>query len=210
MFHRSYANARGRNKPVLVTVLGLKGWRTIISWWCSIVWYVSCFGCYCTRITWHKGTLKDCLIGVRLSISMFLFTVTSCAISTWNWRRILAYRAGHLENIYRVSKGWSCVAETEDCLMLRNSSHRLRKGSMLGCLVFWLLGESQTLYSKSMEWEFMYMCVPYLNVIPWNFKSSSTTEGHGHAFSVFTTSDVWGWNFFLPWNVKSYLRFCVQ
>jgi len=29
-------------------------------------------------------------------------------------------------------------------------------------------------------------------------------------FSVFTTSDVWGWNFFLPWNVDSYFRFCVQ
>jgi len=29
-------------------------------------------------------------------------------------------------------------------------------------------------------------------------------------FSVFTASDVWGWNLFLPWNVKSYFRFCVR
>jgi hypothetical protein len=29
-------------------------------------------------------------------------------------------------------------------------------------------------------------------------------------FSGFTISDVWGWNFFLPWNVKSYCRFCIQ
>jgi hypothetical protein len=50
--------------------------------------------------------------------------------------------------------------------VLRNSLHRPRKGNMLRCLVFWRLGESQILYSKSMEWECMYVCVPYLNVIP--------------------------------------------
>jgi len=50
------------------------------------------------------------------------------------------YRAGPLENIHHVSKGWSCVVETEDCLVLRNSLYRLRKGSMLRCLVFWRLG----------------------------------------------------------------------
>ena len=69
-------------------------------------------------------------------------------------------RAGLLENIHRVSKGWSCVAETEDCLVLRNSLHRLRQGSMLRCLVLWWLGESHTLYNKNMEWEcIQYMCM---------------------------------------------------
>jgi len=47
----------------------------------------------------------------------------------------------------------------------------------------WWLGESQTLYNKSMKW--LYVCVPELNVIPWTFKYISTTEGHGHAFLSF-------------------------
>jgi hypothetical protein len=78
------------------------------------------------------------------------------------------YGAGPLENIHCVSKGWSCVEGTEGCLMLRNSSHRLRKGDMLRCLAFWQLGESQTLYKKSMKWECMCVCVcdPDLNVVP--------------------------------------------
>ena len=29
-----------------------------------------------------------------------------------------------------------------------------------------------------------------------------------HAFSVFAIIGVSGWNFFLPWNVKSYFRLC--
>ena len=70
VFHRSCATAGGRNEPVLVAGLGLKGWRTTIHWWWYIAWYVSCFGCYCT---WHKGTLKDCLIGVQLRTSVCLF-----------------------------------------------------------------------------------------------------------------------------------------
>jgi hypothetical protein len=73
VFHRSYATAGGRDKPVLVAVLGLKRWRIIICWWWYIAWCVSCLGCYCTLVTWHEGTLKDCLIGVQLSTSMFLF-----------------------------------------------------------------------------------------------------------------------------------------
>jgi len=32
------------------------------------------------------------------------------------------YRAGLAENIHRVSGGWSCLAGTEDCLMLRNGT----------------------------------------------------------------------------------------
>jgi hypothetical protein len=63
------------------------------------------------------------------------------------------YRAGPLENIHHVSKGWGCVAGTEDYLVLRSSSHRLRKGGMVRCLSFWRLGESQTLYKKSMKRE---------------------------------------------------------
>ena len=89
VFHRSCAAAGGRNEPLLVVVLGLKGWRTIICWQCYIAWYVSCLGCYCTHVTWHSGTLRDCLIDVELSTSMFLFTVTSCEISTWTWGRVL-------------------------------------------------------------------------------------------------------------------------
>ena len=73
VFHRSYAVAGGRNKPFLVAVLGLKGWRTIICWLCYIAWYVSCLGCYCTHVTWHNGTLKNCLVDVELSTSMLLF-----------------------------------------------------------------------------------------------------------------------------------------
>ena len=72
VFRRSYAAVGGRNEPLLVAVLGLKGWQTIICW-CYIVWYVSCLGCYCTHVMWHNGTLKDCLIGVELSTSMFGF-----------------------------------------------------------------------------------------------------------------------------------------
>jgi hypothetical protein len=35
------------------------------------------------------------------------------------------YRAGPLENILRVSEGWSCVAGTEDFTVLRNSTLQL-------------------------------------------------------------------------------------
>jgi hypothetical protein len=55
VFHRSYAAVGGRNEPLLVAVLGLKGWQTIICW-CYIVWYVSCLHCYCAHVTWHNGT----------------------------------------------------------------------------------------------------------------------------------------------------------
>jgi len=48
------------------------GWRTIIRW-CYIAWYVSCLHCYCTHVMGHNGTLKDCLIDVELSTSMYLF-----------------------------------------------------------------------------------------------------------------------------------------
>jgi hypothetical protein len=48
--------------------------------------------------------------------------------------------------------------------VLRNSLHWLRKGGMFRCLVFWQLGESQTLYSRSMKWQCM--GVADLNVIP--------------------------------------------
>ena len=70
--HRSYATTGGRNGSVLVAALGLKGWRTAICWWWYIAWYVSCRSCYCTHVTWHNVTLKDCLIGVELSTSMCL------------------------------------------------------------------------------------------------------------------------------------------
>ena len=82
VFHGSCATAGGRNEPVLVAVLGLKEWRTTICWWWYIAWYISCLGCYCTHVTWHKGNLKDCLIGVQLRTSMCLFTLKSSEIST--------------------------------------------------------------------------------------------------------------------------------
>ena len=54
-----------------------------------------------------------------------------------------------MENMHPVSKGWICVVGIEDCLVLRNHLHRLRKDGMLKCLAFWQLGESQTLNKKS-------------------------------------------------------------
>jgi len=43
-------------------------------------------------------------------------------------------------------------------MVLRNHSHRLRKGGMLRCLGFWRLGESQTLYKESVQWECVCVC----------------------------------------------------
>ena len=71
---------------------------------------------------------------------------------------------GPLDNMHPVSKGWTCVVGTEDCLVLRNHFHRLRKGGVLRCLGFWWLGESQTLYKLEC------VCVPDLNLLPWNMK----------------------------------------
>ena len=69
MFHRSCATAGGRNKPVLVAVLGLKGWTTIT------VGDVTLPGTFLVlAVTVHdmKG-LKVYLIGVHLSTSMCFF-----------------------------------------------------------------------------------------------------------------------------------------
>jgi len=70
-------------------------------------------------------------------------------------------KCGPMENVYPVSKGWICVIGTEDCLVLKNHSHRLRKDDMLKCLAFWRLDESQTLCKTSGN-----VCVPDLNLLP--------------------------------------------
>jgi len=72
-----------------------------------------------------------------------------------------------MENRHPVPKGWLCAVGTEDCLMLKHHSHWLRTDSMLKCLAFWQLGESQTLHKKSGN-----VCVPDLNLLRWNMKSS--------------------------------------
>ena len=77
-----------------------------------------------------------------------------------------------LQNMHPVSKGWICVEGTEDCLMLKNLLHWLRKGGMLWCLAFWRLGESQTLYKKSVLRECVCVCVPDLNLLPWYINSN--------------------------------------
>jgi len=165
LFHRSYGTAGGWNEPLLVAVLGLKGWRTIICWRCYIAWYVSCLGCYCTHVTWQwdsEGLLNWC----RTEHFHVPFLQWHLVISTWTWGESYTYRAGRVENIHRVSEGWSCLAETEDCLVL-NSLHRLWKGGMLRFLAFWWLGESQTLYSKSMKWRYIYIYI-YMCVCLWS------------------------------------------
>ena len=43
----------------------------------------------------------------------------------------------------------------------------LTKDGMVRCLAFWQLGESQTLYKKS-----GHVCVPDMNLVRWNMKSS--------------------------------------
>jgi hypothetical protein len=170
VFHRSQPTAGGRNKPFLVAVLGLKGWRTIICLWYYGAGYVACLSSYCTHVTWHKGTLKVCLIGVQL-------TTSTCLFLQWHFVTFpqklgggtYGDRSGPLQNIHPVSKGWICVEGTEDCLVLKNHLHRLIKGDMLWSLAFWRVGESQTLYKKSVLWEW---CVPDLNLLPWNINSS--------------------------------------
>jgi hypothetical protein len=105
-------------------------------------------------------TLKVCWIGVQLSIS-------TCLFLQWHLTSFphklggdtSADKFGPLENIHPVSKGWICVVGTEDCLVLRKHLHQLRKGGMLRCRVFQWLGESQTLYKKSVQWECVRACM---------------------------------------------------
>ena len=94
-------------------------------------------------------------------------------------------KCGPLENRQPVSKGWICVVGTEDCLVLKNHSHWLGKGGMLRCLVFGRLGESHTLYKKSVLWE----CVCLIWIYSLDTLVPATT-GHGHSSSVFTVSGV--------------------
>jgi len=184
----------------------------IICWWWFIAWYVSCLGCYCTHVLWHNGTLKDCLIDVELSTSMFLFLQGHLVRFPHELAgESYTYRAGPLENIHCASEGWSCSAGTEYCLVLRDSTQRLWNGSTLRCLVFQRVGESQTLYSKSMKWRCVCVCVSLIWTL--SLETLSPIPQHKDVdmhFSVFTTSAVWEWNFFLPWNVKSYFSFCVH
>jgi len=137
------------------------------------------------------------------------FTVTSCEISTWTWGRalhILSRNCGEHSSCFRRMELFS---GTEDCLVLRTvctGSERTARWDVLRSG-----GWVSHRHCVTRVWSGdVCMCFSDLNVIPLTFKSSSRTEGHGHAFSVFTTIDVWGWNSFLPWNVKPYFRFCVQ
>ena len=57
VFHRSQRTAGGTNKPFLVAVCGLQGWKTICDY---NAWYVAWRGSYCTHVTRHRGTLKVC------------------------------------------------------------------------------------------------------------------------------------------------------
>jgi hypothetical protein len=140
-----------------MAVLGLKGWRTIIYFWYYNAWYVACLGSYCTHVTWHRGTLKIRLIGVKLSTSTCLFLQWHLVSFPHQLRGgTYADKYGLPDNTHPVSEGWICVVGTDFCLVLRNHSHRLRKGSMLRCVAFWRFGESQTLYKKSVQWECMH------------------------------------------------------
>ena len=111
-------------------------------------------------------------------------------------------KCGPLQNVHPVSKGRICVVGSEDRLVLRNPSPRLRKGGTLRCPSFWRLGESRTLYKKSGN-----VCVPDLNVLPRNIKSS-----HNRSWTcIFSFHNQWCvWVEFLPWDVKSYFVLCVQ
>jgi hypothetical protein len=67
-------------------------------------------------------------------------------------------KCGPMENMRPVSNGWVSVARTQDCLVLKNLLHLLRKGGMLRYRAFWRLGESQTLYSVGQS---RYTVTPY-------------------------------------------------
>jgi len=92
-------------------------------------------------------------------------------------------KCGPMENMHPLSKGWICVVRTEDCLVLKNHSHRLRKDGMLKCLAFWQLGESQTLYKKSGN-----VCVPGSKLLPWNMKFSHNWT----CTCIFSFHNQWG------------------
>ena len=85
VFHSSYTTADEWNEPLLEVVFE----RTIICW-CYIAWYVSCD---CTHVTWHNGTLKDCLIDIELRTSMFCFY----SDILWDFHMILGENRTHTE-----------------------------------------------------------------------------------------------------------------
>jgi hypothetical protein len=65
---------------------------------------------------------------------------------------------------------------------------------MLRCVTFWRLGESQTFYKKSVN-----VCVPDLNILPWNIKFS-----HNRTWTFvfsFHNQGVCGWNCYLECEV---------
>jgi hypothetical protein len=139
-----------RTNLFLVAVIGLKEWRTIV---CDITMPGTLLVLDLTvhMLTWHWGSLKVCLIGVQLSTSTYLF-YSDVSFPHRLRGGTYADKYEPLDNRHPVSKGWICVVGTEDCLVLRNPSHRLRKGGMLRCRGFWWLGESQTLYKEVYSW----------------------------------------------------------
>jgi hypothetical protein len=148
-------------------------------------------------------TLRVCLICVQLSTVSISIWLSFLQWHPASFPRELgggsyADCSGPLENMLPASKGWICVVGTGDCIVLGNHLHRLSKGGLLGCRVFWWFGE----FCESAQWE-------YIN--EYTALKCSSTAAHGHAYAVFTSVVCVGeWNVFLPWNVRSYLTVYFQ
>jgi len=91
---------------------------------------------------------RQFIIGLQLSSSACLFTVTPCEIAMLIWGGILtqADRAGPPENLLLRSEAWSCAATTVDFLVLSDGAHRTRNIFKLIFMCSAHDGESQIMY----------------------------------------------------------------
>ena len=81
-------------------------------------------------------------------LDMPIFTVKSCDISSETWRR-------HLLQIWTNAEHASCVKRMDLCRRNRSRPHVEEPFALAEMSCVLRLGESQTLYKRSVLWEFV-------------------------------------------------------
>ena len=109
------------------------------------VWYDACLCCYCTHVTWHKGTQTDFLLVFSWAVQHVLFTVASCEIFTLIWRGILRRQCRTTGEHSCLFRSMELCSNNRSCLVLSGGAHRTRNSFKLRCHMFCSWGELQLL-----------------------------------------------------------------